>query len=75
MCGGVWFLYEEQDVTTTIHTHREEDNKRPQRAPAFSSVFAVLEWKRMGVFIVLNHMWNHYRLTQPINTENVFVPF
>lgn len=28
----VWFLYEGQDVTTATHTHRAEDNKKPQRA-------------------------------------------
>lgn len=43
VCVGVWFLYEVQDVTTTPHTHRAEDNKRPQRAPACSSVFWRLE--------------------------------
>lgn len=35
---GVWFPYEAQDVTNTTHTHKAEDNKRPQKAPACSGV-------------------------------------
>lgn len=52
----VWFLYEGQDVTTATHTHRAKDNKKPQRAPACSSVISGVGEKRMGVFIMLYRM-------------------
>ena len=62
VCVCVWvcvcFLYEVQDVTTATHTHRAEDKKRPQRAPAHRSVFHGVDVERMGVFIILYHMQN-----------------
>lgn len=53
VCVLVWFLYEGQDVATAVHTHRAEDNKRPQRTPACSRVFWGFGGERMRLFIVL----------------------
>lgn len=67
----VWFLYEGQDVTTATHTHRAEDNKKPQRASACSSVISGVGEKRMGVFIMfLPHVESRLAAVKRINVRN-----
>lgn len=63
----VWFLYEGQDVTTATHTHRAEDNKKPQRAPACSSVISEADG---SVYYVIPHVESRLVVIEHIDIIN-----